>query len=111
MTAYTVNNYDVCAAGYERLRSNSEFILHAYVDANSGIEDIRSQLLSDIQCCDRFDGFDYDAARQCVNTLCDELAPSFATANPFSLEPVASDVDDDSGVCGFYVYVQAPIEC
>jgi hypothetical protein len=65
--AYTVTTFDDSADGMERLRNQSEFILLAYPASDSTPDDVLQQFIDDIQSCDRFDGFDYDAARAAVN--------------------------------------------
>jgi hypothetical protein len=64
--SYTVTTFDDSAEGMERLRDQSEFILLAYPSKDSTPDDILQQFVDDIQTCDRFDGFDYDAAREAV---------------------------------------------
>ena len=67
MAKYTVTSFDNSVSGMERLRNQSEFILLAYPWEDSVPVDIRRQWVDDIQSCDRFDGFDYEAAREAVN--------------------------------------------
>jgi hypothetical protein len=91
MSAYEVSSFDVCAEGNERLRSYSEFILVAYVGARQSVKGIRQQWLDDIQACVRPDGFDYDAARKCVETV--KLTPR--------------DFKGAAG-CSAYLYIRVP---
>ena len=64
---YEVSTVDICAEGNERLRSYSEFILVAHVGARQSVKGIKEQWRDDIQACMRPDGFDFDAARKCVD--------------------------------------------
>ena len=41
--AYEVTTFDVCVQGYERLLSYSEFILVAYIDADTKAPDLSEQ--------------------------------------------------------------------
>lgn len=66
MARYQVTSLDCSAEGMERLRSQSEFILLAYLGPDSSPEDIFRELRDDIQSCERPDGFDYDAAREAI---------------------------------------------
>jgi hypothetical protein len=50
---YTVNSYDVCVQGFERLRTQSEFILTTPISHASTLAELVSELKQDIQCCDR----------------------------------------------------------
>lgn len=71
---YTVTGFDAAVDGMERLRNQDEFILLAYPSADSTVADLRSQWESDLQVCDRPDGFDYDAARATIAEFCEERA-------------------------------------
>ena len=109
MTKYTVSTFDVCASGFERLRSYSEFILLASIDAETSAADLLEQWISDIQSCARPDDFDFDAARKAVETYhAENIAPLFAKRdNPFDLD--ARDVEDaesfDQESATAYLYV------
>ena len=87
--SYHVNNFDDSAPGMERLRNRSEFILIACPWEDSTAEDIRKQWLQDIQSCGRFDGFDYDAARQAVESWCDDNSYTLSRA----LDYLQSELD------------------
>lgn len=102
MTAYRINTLDVCSSGFERLRSNSEFLIVAEVVHGVTQKDLLAMLLADVQCCDRPDGFDYhscnNAIIDCIET---SVAPFYAknSLNPF-------DVPEDSD-CRLFLYMQA----
>ena len=63
---YSVTSFDACVPGYERLRSNSEFILVAYPRPQWGKRAMMRAFLEDMESVSRPDGFDYRAARQAV---------------------------------------------
>lgn len=64
--AYEVNSVDLCASGYERLRSQSEIILTAYPTLSTSVPDLRDELIADLNSCARPDNFDYDYAREVI---------------------------------------------
>lgn len=68
MPRYHVTSLDCSAEGAERLRSQSEFILLAYAGADTSPEDIFAALREDVDSCDRPDGFDFEAARDAIQT-------------------------------------------
>ncbi len=105
MAKYEVSTFDVCASGFERLRSYSEFIVTASIDSETKGADLLEQWLSNVDACMRDDDFDYDAARTAIQTYYDStVAPLFAhRVNPFNLEPGRDDIgyDDDEGCTAF----------
>ena len=112
MDRYTVTSFDVCQPGFERLRSNSEFLLVGHVEHNTSREDLRSQFMSDIQACERPDSFDYDAARKVVTDYLasvDMVRALMYVEAPVTEdedgEPVESDEDEESG-CSAYLYIR-----
>lgn len=105
--AYSLSSFDVCAPGFERLRSYSEFILSAPIYTASTLNEIVKALGDDIQACMRPDHFDYDAARAVVEELRAQLTPLFERgANPFDLEDVANNTGlDECEPCYLFLYV------
>lgn len=100
-----VTTFDVCVPGMERLRSQSEFILLAYLQPSTTGGNIREQWLDDLQVCERPDGFNYDAARQAIESAVkDYVRPAFRRKrwNPFSV-PRAADSDDG---CAAYLFIE-----
>lgn len=104
---YTVNSYDVCTSGFERLRSRSEFILLASIGPDSTLPELVKELKQDIRSCERFAGFDYAAARGAVDAWAKEAESLFSKPNPFGLEPLSED-DEEGPWCNLYLYIQGP---
>ena len=104
--AYQVSTFDVCASGFERLRSYEEFMVVASIDADTGAADLLEQWEADLQSCMRDADFDYDAAREAIRSYYNrEVAPLFAKrANPFNLEPSRDDIGFDEG-CNAFLYI------
>ena len=100
MSRYEVTTFDVCTAGFERLRSTSEFILVASVTPDTTRDDLVSQWMDDLQACDRGDNFDYDAARDCVR----DFAPQINTASV--LRYVEAPADEDAEGCNAYLFIR-----
>ena len=65
---YLVTSIDLCAQGYERLRRQSEIILLAYPTSATTPEELKADLIADLDSCMRDDGFDYDAATAAIET-------------------------------------------
>ena len=106
---YQVTGFDVCVPGMERLRSQSEFLLLAYVDATTRGRHIVNAWMDDIQACSRPDDFDYDAARRAAwqaYTQCVKPAFRGGKRNTWSLER-RNPADEESGCCA-YLYVTIP---
>ena len=105
--SYEVSTFDVCASGFERLRSYEEFILIASIDADTDAESLKKQWESDLQCCDRGADFDWDAAKKAIQDFYDSnVAPLFRKrANPFNLEPGRDDIGFDEG-CNAFLYIR-----
>ena len=103
---YTVNSYDICVQGYERLRSNSEFIIPTYVSRGTTVDEIRQDMKDDIQNIMQPDGFDFDACRKAIDEFCDANAHDLA-AQLAHLEEIPEDAPDDAG-CMLFVYMTGP---
>lgn len=102
--SYEVTTLDVCVQGFERLRSNSEFILNAYPDRTTTPAEVVEEFLRDIDSCSRPDDFDYSAARNAVNDYfaTGGLGRLAAELNGVSWgeEPAPED-DDGNGIIAF----------
>lgn len=99
--AMRATTIDVCQPGFERLRSQSEFILLAHPREGDSPSDLKAEWLADIQRCERPDGFDYDAAREAVETFC--LDASGYLANVCSDAPPA----DESEELTAFLYIES----
>jgi hypothetical protein len=100
---YTVNSYDICVQGFERLRSNSEFIIPIYVSRGTTVDDIRRYMKDDIQNIMQPDGFDFEACRKTIDEFCD--------ANAKDLERHIDDLEpagDEDESCMLFVYMTGP---
>jgi hypothetical protein len=86
MTEYKINTLDICAQGFERLRTPEEFILTAYVSNSSTKQEIISELHQDINACMREDEFDYDTAKSAVS--------AYLTGNWEGIEAQLKGLDD-----------------
>lgn len=75
-----VTTFDVCQPGFERMRSQSEFILLAYPRAGDTPAQLRDEWKADLQSCARPDGFDYDAALAAIDAFCDAEQEWLASA-------------------------------
>lgn len=72
-TRYAATTFESCGgSGFERLRSESEFILVAYPHAEATVESIRDEWQRDIESCMRPDDFDYESARMAVERFCED---------------------------------------
>jgi hypothetical protein len=104
---YTVNSYDVCVSGFERLRSQTEWMIAVPVDGSTTRDELREAMKADIQGYMQPDWFDFDKANAMIDAFCAELGEL-----PFpDLETREEDEDcnfiDEEG-CSLYVYIQAP---
>jgi hypothetical protein len=107
---YTVNSYDVCAYGAERLRNRDEFMLNALIDSTTDAGSVLEQLLDDMTSCEHFADFDYKAARKGITEWWNaEFKPVFDRKpnNPFDLDdsPINPDLED---CCRVFLYIQRP---
>lgn len=107
---YTIQTFDVCMSGNERLRNNQEFILTASIGADSTPDSLAEQWLDDIQACARDDDFDFNAARVVVeNFVAAKLRPLWALSkdgNPFALDSGEDDEDDAGALCTAYLFIE-----
>lgn len=101
---YTVNSYDICTQGFERLRSQSEFILVTTVYKGVLGEEIRDDLKQQIQSYAQPDGFDYEACRAAIDTFVDENIAGNSVRLFGDIEPPG---EDGEGV-NLYVYMTGP---
>ena len=103
MTAtYTVNSYDVCVSGFERLRNRDEFMITVPVSRYTTRDELRSDMKHDIQTYTQPEWFDYGACNAAIDAFCDGF-----TDKPFAdLE----DAEDGEEGCNLYAYLQAPCE-
>lgn len=105
MPRYEVTTFDVCTQGFERLRSNSEFILVAYPNGRSGAGTLRKQWLDDLQSCERPEGFDYGAAKLAIGRYCAKLQRHWkGKRNPMDAAG-RNNGEDGSELCAF-LYVK-----
>jgi len=105
MTAtYTVNSWDVCCSGNERLRNRDEFMITVPVHRGMTADELRREMKADIQSYMQPEWFDYSACRAAIDAFCDGI-----TAKTF--EDI-EDADEDADCNGLYLYVymQAPCE-
>lgn len=97
----TLNSYDICVPGFERLREQSEFMLVVPVGPTDNRGYVYHALLADLTCCDRGDGFDYFGAKAMLKEAFgnpDKLGELFDA----SLEPVPEDGEG----CNLYLYCE-----
>lgn len=104
--AYTIETFDVCAPGFERMRNRNEFILAATINCDTEASSLLSEWLDDIQSCDRFDNFDYDEAKRVVTDYYSSVvAPLFAKRkNPFNLDADRTDIGmefESESICAY----------
>jgi hypothetical protein len=106
--AYQVGGFDVCVQGFERLRRQSEFILCAYINAETTADGIAQQWRDDLQSCMRPDGFDYDGARLAIDAQMIDINRAYAVrgANPWRLEPVTAEDDGSDNPVIAFLYVE-----
>jgi hypothetical protein len=103
---YRVTTFDVCAPGFERLRSESEFILCAYPNGRSGWRTLRDEWLADLRGADRGEGFDFAAARREVCRYAAELRREWAgKRNPMRIQPAPRGDDSGESITA-YLYVR-----
>ena len=94
-----LTSYDVCVQGFERLRSRSEFILAIPVAAGMTADEVRDELNSDLQCCDRGPGFDWNAARAVIDAFVADLKPG-------AFDHIEAR-DEDDEPCYLFLYINA----
>jgi hypothetical protein len=106
--SYSVTAFDVCAQGFERLRSYEEFIVVAAIDDDSNPADLLEQWEADLQSCDRPENFDFDAAREAIRSYYESnIRPLFdRKTNPFDLEPARDDILPYDQGCNAYLFIR-----
>lgn len=97
-----LSSFDVCVPGFERLRSQDEFILATPITAEMATGDIHNALNDDLQCCARENDFDYNRARDIIDDFC----RSFNAHNPFNLEPTPPYSEDEDSCCYLFLYIE-----
>lgn len=110
MSAYFVSGSDFCTPGFERLRCNNEILLVAYPTARQGAKAICKEIISDLQHCDRGDGFNYRAARKAIGKHFSAIAAQWQGASAlavFGRDAFPKD-SEQSEPCAFYVYLTLP---
>ena len=95
----TLNSYDLCVSGFERLRKQSEFMLVVPVSNTDTRADICEALHADLQSCMREDDFDWDGAK----TMIDE---HFGSRPAELFAPELEDVGEDEEGCSLYLYCE-----
>ena len=100
---YDVTRFDDSVDGMEPLRNQDEFILLASAHREYQLSDLREQWHDDIESCDRFEGFDYDAAHAAVDHYCDCNVIDLAMRLGQLENP---DYCDEDGYATFRLYVQ-----
>lgn len=112
MTAtYTVNSWDVCCSGNERLRNRDEFMITVPVSGSTDLDDVRREMKADIQGYMQPEWFDYSACRAAIDTFCDDtLRPLMEAFNRNPFADLETESEDGGDGCYLYVYMQAPCE-
>lgn len=110
MTAtYTVNSWDVCCSGNERLRNRDEFMIAVSVSCWTTRDELRGDMKHDIQTYMQPEWFDYDACNAAIDAFCDQFQEL-----PFPNLEDAGEGEDEFSVeyegCYLYAYLQAPCE-
>lgn len=101
-TVHVLNSHDVCVQGFERLRSQREYILAIPVHRHMSPDETREELLTDLNAVDRGPDFDWDAATDCVRTFCEALKPhAFADVE---------DREPDDEPCYLFLYIEPQTE-
>lgn len=106
---YEPTTFDVCISGMERLRNQNEFMLLAYLVPSTNAKSIREQWLDDMNGCDRFDGFEYDACRIAIDkAMAGWVRPAFRRRrwNPFGLSRTKRSEHGDG--CIAFLYIRVP---
>lgn len=104
---YEVTTVDLTVQGFERLRSQSEFILNAYPSKTDEPSAIVQTLKDDLQTCARPDDFDFDAARAALDEWFDESGIAYLRSQLAGMEDTDEDEDDDDGnPVVLFVYVR-----
>lgn len=103
---YEVTTVDVCVQGFERLRSQSEFMTVAYLSKTDDPEAVVQSLKDDLQSYAQPDGFDYDAARAALDAWFDEAGIAYLRSTLNGLDdPEEGEDEDDSNPVMLFVYV------
>lgn len=103
MTAtYTVNSWDVCVSGFERLRNRDEFMITVPVSRYTTIDELRSDMKHDIQRYVQPKWFDYDACHAAIDAFCGEL--------PADIFADLEENEEGEEGCYLFAYLQAPCE-
>jgi len=110
---YTVTSHDICVQGYERLRSQSEFLLATPVCREDATEmnQVIGEMVQDVECCDRPDTedgepFDYQHAKEVVQHYIKANWGDISRALA-GLEDITDEqreADDWPG-CHLYIYI------
>lgn len=98
--ALRVMTLDICAQGFERLRTRSEFILVAYVSRGSTRASVAEQWRDSLQCCERREGFPWEQARGLIADSAEANGPWIESA---CAELEEASEDSDSCVCLLYI--------
>lgn len=101
---YTVNSFDICTAGHERLRSQSEFILATTVYKGILGEEISDSLKQEINSYEQPDNFDYEACRAAINNFVRKHIAGNCVKLFGDIEPPE---DGEEGV-NLYVFMTGP---
>ena len=98
--SYIVTTFDVCVPGFERLRSQSEFILVAAVWPDMSRQELIDGFEDDLQACGRSDGFRYGECRDVIRGY---LADVSMRRVLLYVEPAD---DDGGGGCSAYLCIK-----
>ena len=90
---FSVTTVDFTVQGYERLRSQDEFILTAYPSKGETGADVLDELIADLDAYARPDAFDYAAAEAALRAYFDRATIEGLTAE---IEAVFGQIDSDA---------------
>lgn len=100
---YSVTGRDCCAEGFERLRSQAEFILLAYPGRDSTADSILAELEADLDSVMRPDGFDYEAAERALREWFAEGGAEWIRGSLAGLEWPSEEEEPAGLFFGIYV--------
>lgn len=107
MLRYEVTSFDLCVQGFERLRSQDEFILCAYPDSKTSAAEVVDEFVRDIDSCMRPDEFDYKAAENAVRDYFAQDSLGGLTSALASVEwgeePAPEDMEGNPIIAFLYV--------
>jgi len=102
--AYLVSGFETATSGYERIRSGTEIILSTSPTFDQSVWELRDELISKLDECDRPDDFNFEEAKEVIHEFFHQTWSSMnMLIATMGYDP---KTDEDDGQCRVFLFLE-----